>query len=208
MVETGAAPAERTPWYPWLVANWPRAGLFAAVLLAATLAALWSAETRLLVLAAALLPAYLIHQYEEHGHGRFVAHFNATLGRGRPVLTAASAFWINLLAVEVAFSVALLLARFVAPGWAFVPLCLTLVNAAIHLAVAARQHRPNPGFWTALLLFVPVGGYVAVELRRGIADPWRWAAIGLAIAVAVHAAIAAYALVRRRLLPRPAQRAD
>ncbi|HEX2182503.1 MAG TPA: hypothetical protein VHH10_09470 [Rubrobacteraceae bacterium] len=29
------------------------------------------------------MPAYMIHQYEEHVYGRFVEFFNETVGRGR-----------------------------------------------------------------------------------------------------------------------------
>jgi len=38
----------------------------------------------------------MIHQYEEHAHGRFVEIFNSTIGGGRRVLTKVSAFWINI----------------------------------------------------------------------------------------------------------------
>jgi hypothetical protein len=45
-----------------------------------------------LILLYTLLPVYMIHQYEEHAHGRFVEFFNSTMGRGYGVLTRASAF--------------------------------------------------------------------------------------------------------------------
>ncbi len=96
----------------WFVANWPRVGLVCAPVTLTLLAALWSAETAPMVLAATLLPVYMLHQYEEHGHGRFVAWFDATVGGGLPVLTAVSEFRINVLGVWVLSLVALLLERF------------------------------------------------------------------------------------------------
>lgn len=188
----------------WLIANWPRVGLACAGFLLATLAALWAEAAAPLVLAAALLPAYMVHQYEEHGHGRFVAWFNATIGGGLPVLTARSAFWINVPAVEIAFPVALLLARWAAPGFALVPVWLTLVNAAIHVADGVRERRYNPGLATAVVLFLPLGGCAAFVVSARLAAPLLANVLALLVAVGVHAAIVAYALRRQRALTRAA----
>ena len=54
----------------------------AAVLIQCTLPVLLTADNAPLVLVCTLLPVYMIHQYEEHAHGRFVAFFNATIGGG------------------------------------------------------------------------------------------------------------------------------
>jgi hypothetical protein len=67
-----------------------------------------------LILLYTLLPLYMIHQYEEHAHGEVIEFFNATMGRGYGVLTKASALWINMLEVWVAFLVTFYLARYVA----------------------------------------------------------------------------------------------
>ena len=190
----------------WLIAVWPRLGLVCAGFLLATLPVFWSEAVAPLVLAAALLPAYMVHQYEEHGHGRFVADINATIGGGQPLLTPRSAFWINVLAVELAFPLALLLARFVAPGFALLPVWLTLVNAAVHLAGAIRERRVNPGLITAVLLFLPLGGLAAFVVSSRVEAPLGANAAALATAVAVHVAIAAYVLWRKRTLSQAAGR--
>ena len=47
----------------------------------------------------------MIHQYEEHGHGRFVYFFNSTVGEGCPVLTKSSDLLMNVLGVWLVFFV-------------------------------------------------------------------------------------------------------
>lgn len=184
----------------WFVANWPRVGLVCAPVTLTLLAALWSAETAPVVLAATLLPVYMLHQYEEHGHGRFIAWFDATVGGGLPVLTGVSAFWINVLGVWVLSLAALLLARFAWPGFLLVPAWLALVNGAIHVGGALRERAGNPGLATAALLFLPWGGAVAVILSRRLADPLPANAVAALVAVAAHAAILVFALRKKRAL--------
>jgi hypothetical protein len=186
----------------WLIAEWPRAGALCAVVLAALLPAFWTPAAEPFVLAASLLPVYMVHQLEEHGRGRFVAAFNATIGGGLPVLTARSACWINLLGVWALTLLALALSRVLWAGWLLVPVWLTLANGLIHVAGALREHGYNPGLATATLLFLPWGGFVAVVLSRQLPDPLQANGIGLLIAVAVHLGIVAYALRRKRILGR------
>lgn len=81
----------------WIVENWSRMSLPFAVLMLCSLPIFLTAGNRPLILLYTLLSMYMIHQYEEHAHGRFVEFFNSTLGRGYNVLTRASAFWINIL---------------------------------------------------------------------------------------------------------------
>jgi hypothetical protein len=85
-----------------------------------------------LVLLYTLLPAYMIHQYEEHAHGGFAAFVNSNIGQGRDVLTRGIAFWINILGVWVLFVVSFYLAKYVAIGFAFAPVYATLINALTH----------------------------------------------------------------------------
>jgi hypothetical protein len=49
-----------------------------AVLLLCSLPVLLASDNAALVLLYTLLPLYMIHQYEEHEHGRFVDFFNST----------------------------------------------------------------------------------------------------------------------------------
>jgi hypothetical protein len=85
--------------WSWFVddCGWARMSLPAAVLALSSLPLfLVSADASLLLLYT-LLPAYMIHQYEEHARGGFAAFVNFEVGKGREVLTRAGAFWINVL---------------------------------------------------------------------------------------------------------------
>ena len=82
---------------PWIVENWSRMALPFAVLVLCSLPLFSESGNGPLILLYTLLPVYMIHQYEEHAHGRFVEFFNSTIGKGHQVLTKVSAFWINIL---------------------------------------------------------------------------------------------------------------
>jgi hypothetical protein len=186
--------------WPWFVDNWSRVGLPLVVLSLCSLPIFWTDDHRWPVLLYASLPIYMIHQYEEHAHGRFVATFNATIGRGQGVLTKTSAFWFNLLEVWVAFVVSFYLARYVAVGFAFVPVYTMLVNGLTHVIAAVSGRGYNPGLATALALFLPYGLFLLVYFLDRTDDALAYNALGLALAVVGHAVIVGYALRRRRAL--------
>ena len=49
-----------------------------------------------------------------------------------------------------------------------------------------RSRRPNPGLWTSLLLFLPVGGDSARTITRETRVGWRTQAAGLVAALGLH----------------------
>jgi hypothetical protein len=101
--------------------GWVRMSLPFAVLALCSLPIFLTADNLSLILLYTLLPVYMIHQYEEHAHGRFADFFNSKIGKEYNVLTKVSAFWINILEVWVLFIVSFYLAKYVAIGVAFVP---------------------------------------------------------------------------------------
>ena len=139
----------------WFIDHWMRAGLVVAGVMLLTLPVYWSNSNRTVMLTTILLPLYMIHQYEEHAQGKFVAVFNATIGKGYQVLTEVSAFMINFFGVWVVYLVAFYLARYVNLGFALIVSYLMLVNALAHIASAAVMRLYNPGLWTAVALFLP-----------------------------------------------------
>jgi hypothetical protein len=181
----------------WVVENWSRMALPFAVLALVSLPLFLGRGNVPLVLLYTLLPVYMIHQYEEHAHGRFVEFFNETVGRGREVLTKVSAFWINILEVWVVFLVSFYLARYVALGFAFVPIWLTLFNGLTHVIASLSLRRYNPGLYTSLALFFPWGLFLLVYFAGVVASDVLFNAIGVLVAVVGHAAIVVYALRRR-----------
>lgn len=191
---------ERYRLRPWILDNWSRMALPFALLILLSLPIFLTAQNLPLILLYTLLPVYMIHQYEEHAHGRFVPVFNATVGRGHEVLTKVSAFWINILDVWLLFLVSFYLARYVAIGFALVPVYLTLINAITHLATAVALRGHNPGLYTALLLFLPWTVFLLVYFSGTTQAPVLFNVVGLLAGVAGHAAIVVYAVRRRARL--------
>jgi len=190
---------------PWFLDNWMRAGLIVALITLALLPVLWETADHALLLILTLLPVYMIHQYEEHAHGRFVADFNATIGNGLPVLTKTSAFVINVGGVWLLDLPAFYLAAYVDLGFALIPAYLMTVNAIVHILGTLATRRYNPGLYTALALFIPWGVFMTVYVSERTDNALAFNILGLAIALAVHAGIVIFALHRRRELTASAQ---
>lgn len=182
---------------PWILDNWSRMALPFAVLMLGSLPVFLTGGNLPLVLLYTLLPVYMIHQYEEHAHGRFVEFFDSTIGGGREVLTKVSAFWINILGVWLVFLASFYLAKYVALGFALVPVYLVLVNAVTHVLTSVRLRTYNPGLYTSVLLFLPWGLLLAVYFSGIAGASLLFNALGLLLAAAEHAAIALYAVSRR-----------
>jgi Protein of unknown function with HXXEE motif len=125
---------ENYRFWSWFVDDysWARMSLPSAVLALCSLPLFLTPDNVSLVLLYTLLPAYMIHQYEEHAHGGFAAFVNSNIGQGRDVLTRGIAFWINILGVWVLFVVSFYLAKYVAIGFAFAPVYATLIIALTH----------------------------------------------------------------------------
>lgn len=181
----------------WIVENWSRMSLPFAVLTLCSLPIFLTAGNVSLILLYTLLPVYMIHQYEEHAHGRFVEFFNTTMGRGYGVLTSVSAFWINILGVWLAFLVSFYLAKYVALGIAFVPIYLTIINGFTHVVASIALRRYNPGLYTSLLLFLPWGLFLLIYLNGITRFSLFFNGIGLLTSVLGHIVIVVYALRRR-----------
>lgn len=185
-----------------LISNWVYGGALAGVLLFALsplLLAYWPPPLAATFL---LLPAYMIHQFEEHDHDRFRRFFNASLGCGFEVLSPTAVFMINVPGVWGVLVLSLYGAERAGLGWALVAAYLALVNAFVHLAHAVIWRRYNPGLVTAVIGLLPLG---VITLRlvnlTGSGTPARHV-IALGIAVLLHALILLHARRRLRILRR------
>ncbi|MBN9242520.1 MAG: HXXEE domain-containing protein [Mesorhizobium sp.] len=147
-----------------------------------------------------LLPVYMLHQYEEHDGDRFRTYVNRMVGHGAEVLTPAAVFAINIGAVWALDVVVIYLAWRVDLGLGLIAVYLMLVNALVHIAGAIRSRAYNPGLVTALVLFLPFGGYAWWRIETSGAATPADHMIGLAVGIAAHVLIVAYALRRRSLL--------
>ncbi len=172
-----------------LISHWVYGGALAGLLLlflAPLLVGSWP-----IALAAAFLhlPIYMLHQLEEHDHDRFRTFFNATIGKGRDVLTPVAVFVINVPGVWGVIAASLYLARKVSPGFALIAVYLVLLNAVVHIVHAAIFRRYNPGLVTAILIFLPLGAWTIWLLQQAGAGTMAYHATGFVSAVAIHAGI-------------------
>lgn len=206
-LRTSAARGLRDAWR-WLVVewNWPSAGLLSAVILAAVLPVVLALGQPCLFWTAAQLPAYLVHQAEEHLGDRFRRHFNRLLGS--EALSRPATFWINSVGVWGVDVVSLLAAAFVDLGWGFVAIYLTLFNAFVHMLAGVVRREGNPGLVTALVLFLPVGGIAWWTLQRATALGPAGHLGFLGLVVVEHALIVAWAIRGRRMRPRTPASSD
>lgn len=168
-----------------LLFDWPYLGLGIAVVLIAyllleprdsTAPPRWRSPDFILPL---LAPMYLLHQFEEHGidaMGRHFAFLGALCGvLGRPggaglgcPADAGFIFAVNVGACGIAFISAFAFRRsrplIAACAWG-----IPLVNAVTHVGSAVIHRSYNPGLVTALVLFLPLGGWMLhVVARVGI----------------------------------------
>jgi hypothetical protein len=144
------------------------------------------------------MPIYMLHQVEEHTGDRFHEFINRTLFGGADVLTSEAILWINLPGVWGLTLLSMYAATFLGIGWGLSGVYLTLVNGVIHVVGAVKSRAYNPGLWTALVLFLPLS---AVTLWVMASRPDVTAIhhiTGIAVAVAIHAAIVIYTAVRAR----------
>ena len=180
-----------------LISNWVYGGVLAAMLLLALsplLVAGWSAPLAATFL---LLPAYMIHQYEEHDRDRFRQFFNTTIGKGFDVLSPLAVFVTNVPGVWGIITLSLYGAASYGVGWALVAVYLVLVNAVVHVVHGVIFRCYNPGLLTAVAVFMPLGTVALILIDRADGAGISSHAVGLFSALAIHAAILFH--VRRKL---------
>lgn len=181
-----------------LISSWVYGGALAGALLLALAPLLLAGWPVPLAATFLHLPAYMLHQYEEHDRDRFRLFFNETIGKGFDVLSPLAVFVTNVPGVWGVIALSLYGAVSVGLGWALVAVYLVLVNAAVHIAHAIVFRRYNPGLATAVLVFLPLGAVTLHAIDRAGGASVSSHLLGLAAAVAIHAAILLH--VRRRLM--------
>lgn len=167
-----------------LARHWVYGGTLAAFLLLAFAPFACAGRPPAFWLAYLGLPAYMLHQYEEHDDDRFRRFVNALMGG--EALSRVEVFWINILGVWVVLGAAVWLTA-LAPGWALLAGWMLVVNGLAHLGQGLAMRRGNPGLVTALLLLLPLG--LATLLAAWPAASPAARLLAPAAAVAVHGAI-------------------
>jgi hypothetical protein len=135
------------------------------------------------------LPAYMLHQYEEHGHGAFKREMNTLLPPGVGRLTDCNIFLSNVIGVWATDAAALILAARGSSIAGLLPSYLAVVNAFLHIAPTLGLRRYTPGLVTALALFLPFGGYSIRAIGRDTRVTRRDHAVSVAIALVLHVGV-------------------
>lgn len=169
--------------------NWVYGAGPAALLLLVLAPGLLSAAPLAIWLVYLALPAYMVHQVEEHDADRFRVYINDLLGPTRTGLSPGDVAVINLALVWLPLALVVWLVSGSGAGWAAISGWLLLVNGVAHVGPAVVWRRRNPGLVSALVLFVPLG--LALVLGTGATAAQH--ATGLAVAIALHGAIVARA---------------
>jgi hypothetical protein len=143
------------------------------------------------------LPAYMLHQYEEHEQDRFRVFMNRILAGGKDALTLPAVFIIHVPGVWGVIALSLWLAARVHPGFALIAVYLPRLNAAIHIAHAAIMRSYNPGLVTAIALFLPVRIWCLRVIQQSGDGSCVMHAIGLGSPIGIYAVIAVSVLRNR-----------
>lgn len=191
------APAPHPMFTKWLARHWVAIALVLGVLL--LVLAPWVAH-RLqgnlwFVLVYLQTPLYMLHQVEEHAGDRFRTFVNRRVYGGLDALTPATVLVTNIPGVWGVTALSLYLAVRVGAGWGLLGLYLIAVNVIAHVASCVLFRGYNPGLWTALLLFLPLAGLTFWK-SAAVDASWIHHAVGLAAALAIHAALVLH--TRRR----------
>jgi hypothetical protein len=170
-----------------LQTNWVYGGALAGLLLFALTPLFAANRTQAELLVFLTLPAYMLHQFEEHDADRFRLFVNNVLFKDREALSVADVFLINIPGVWGVLAIVIWLNETVSPGWGLIGVWVILVNAVAHILQAIALRRSNPGLWTSVLFFLPLGSAglmalwpLATSLENGAS---------LTIAIFIHAMI-------------------
>lgn len=180
----------------WFERNWMHAGFISGLFLLAVAPLFWTAWSVAMFAVYLQLPVYMLHQLEEHYGDRFRLFANEHIAGGLPALTTPAVVFINVPGVWGVDLASIYLAHFVHIGLGLIAVYLMLVNAFAHIMAGLVLRIYNPGLVTGIVLFLPAGlwALVAVSAVPGVTMTYH--AIGLGIAILIHAGIIGYVRLR------------
>jgi len=184
----------------WLYRHWVAAALCMGIFLLLLLPPLTLSWNLPILLVYLQMPVYMLHQVEEHTNDRFREFVNQRVFGGVEALTREAVLVINIPGVWGVTLLSLYAALFFGTGWGLTGIYLVVVNGLVHVIGAVAKRTYNPGLWTALALFLPLGGagLWVVSSASGVTGAQH--AVGLAIAIAIHVAMIIHTGVRAKKL--------
>jgi hypothetical protein len=180
---------EKTRFYDWFIANWAKASLPLAIILFLVSPFVYRGVGLAAFLVYLTLPFYMLHQFEEHAGGQFKAFVNKNVGRGREVLSDRAIFRINVIVVWLGTIVVLYLCVYANIIWGLLAGYLVAFNGIVHIVTSIRMRRYNPGLWSSLFLFLPLGIYMIYLITATSGAGWLYNVIFLVVTVLLHAMI-------------------
>jgi hypothetical protein len=181
--------SEKARFYDWFISNWAKASLPLAIILFLISPFVYKGIGLAATLVFLTLPFYMLHQYEEHAGGQFKAFVNKTVGRGREVLSDRAIFRVNVLVVWLGTLVVLYLCVYVNIVWGLLSGYLVVFNGIVHIITSIRMRRYNPGLWTSVFVFLPLGIYLIYIVNKESGAGWLYNAIFLVVTILLHAMI-------------------
>ncbi len=190
--------AEKAGFYDWFIINWAKASLPLAIVLFLISPFVYMGIGLAAFLVYLTLPFYMLHQFEEHAGGQFKAFVNKTVGRGREVLSDRAIFRVNVLWVWLSTLVVLYLCVYVNIIWGLLSGYLVAFNGLVHIITGIRLRRYNPGLWTSVFVFLPLGSYIIYIINKESGAGWLYNIIFLVVTILLHAMILINARRQRR----------
>jgi hypothetical protein len=175
-----------------LIANWVYGGFLAGLLMLLLTPVLVRSWPTALVATFLCLPAYMIHQYEEHDNDRFRLYVNQKIGRD--ALSPLAVFVINVPGVWGIVGLSLVLAATTRIGFGLIAMYLIVLNGVIHVIQAVVAQQYNPGLGTAVALFLPLGGYGIACAQQAGGGTLLMHLLGALVAIGIHVGIIDHAL--------------
>ena len=193
--------AEKIGYYEWFIQNWAKFSLPLAIILFLISPFVYKGIGLAPFLVYLTLPFYMLHQYEEHAGGQFKAFVTKTVGKGREVLSDRTIFRVNVLFVWLGTIVVLYLCVYASIIWGLFAGYLMAFNGIVHIVTSIRMRKYNPGLWTSLFIFLPLGIYIIYLITRESSAGWLYNIIFLVVVILLHAMILINAGRRRRAHP-------
>ena len=179
--------SEKVRFYDWFIGNWAKASLPLAVILLLISPFVYKGIGLAAFLVFLTLPFYMLHQYEEHAGGQFKALVNKTLGR--EVMNDRGIFRVNVLFVWLGTLVVLYLCVYVNIVWGLFAGYLVAFNGIGHIATSIGLRRYNPGLWSSVFVFVPLGICIIYLINKESGAGWLYNVIFLVVIILLHAMI-------------------
>jgi hypothetical protein len=190
--------SENVRFYDWFIANWAKVSLIPAVMLFLVTPFIYMGIGLAAFLVFLTLPFYMLHQFEEHAGGQFKAFVTKTVGRGLEVLSDRAIFQVNVLFVWLGTLVVLYLCVYVDIVWGLLSGYLVMFNGIVHIVTSIRMRRYNPGLWTSIFVFLPLGVYLIYVINIESGAGWLYNIIFLVVTILLHAMILINARRQRR----------